>query len=381
MTNPVVIPQIPERRASMRGLALTAAALLLLGGSAHAEPGASPPPAERVIAAATSGPGVGPPGADITRTVDAADAADDSAKRWSASLTVETSIGIGTFVSEPQDQSLVVTSFSPSGAYDLGDSLSVAASFAVSWYQVLDFNTPLEKNQILLSDINLALAHSSIWKHEDSGFNLSGALAIALPTSLASQFQNRLFTLKPSLTASIPVGPVSFSYTFAFGKYFNLTAAATVDCDDFANPDDCREGRADNPDFGFESERRGAEVYLPGGGSSSYYFQNSFSVRWAIIEGLSLALGVGIFNTFGTRSFESDGLTSDNASAGRSQADRLVSSLALSYQIIRQLSVGASLVTATGRPFGAQGNDFVIFDFSRAPDNITSINFSVTGSL
>jgi len=306
---------------------------------------------------------------------------DDDTRPWRASVSVETSIGLGTFVGDPQRQASVSTSLSPSASYQIADKLSVSASLSLTWFQVLDFATPLKEHSFLLSDINLGLAHGSIYKHEDSGFNLAGGLSVSLPTSLASQFQNRLFTLKPSFTASIPVGPVSFSYTLGFGKFFNLTATSTLDCDDFEDPDTCRQGRDENPDFGFESERRGAEVYLPGAGASSFYVQNGFNVRWAILDGLNLALGISIFNTFGVRALPTDEFSSTHATAGRSQSDRLVSSLSLSYQILKQLGVGASLVTATGHPFGDQGNDLVIFDFKRAPDNITSLNFSVTGSL
>jgi hypothetical protein len=387
VTNPTRargIPQIGLLRTIVRAASLTvvltigAPAVFAAGdepaSDADADAIAAPAPAERVAELTD-------PAAQVAASDAAASDDADKDKKWSASLGIETSIGIGTFVTGDQNQSSVSTTFAPSFSYQVADKLAVGASFSLTWFQVLDFVTPLADNTVLMSDIGVSLSHASIYKHEDSGFNLAGGLSLGLPTSLASQFQNRLFSLKPSLTASIPVGPVKFSYTFGFGKYFNTTATSTVNCDNFDHPDECRQGRDANPDFGFESERRGPEVYLPGSGSSSFYFQNSLSVRWAIIEGLNLALGVGIYNNFGTRSLPADEFTGEGATAGRSQSDRLVSSLALSYQVIKQLEVGASLVTATTHPFGDQGNSFVFFDFSRAPDNITSLNFSVTGSL
>ena len=58
-----------------------------------------------------------------------------------------------------------------------------------------------------------------------------------------------------------------------------------------------------------------------------------------------------------------------------------MSSLALEYSFNKYLSAGLSLTTDTSQPFGAQGDDFpVIFDFTRASDNITSLDVSVTGS-
>jgi len=353
-----------------RALLITAASVALAAASGA------------LATAAAPGDTTGTAGA-VTTTDSAAEMAaeDDTVKRWRAAVTLETSVGIGTFVSEPQNNPLVATSIRPSFSYEVASSLQASAAFSVIWYQVLDFRTPLKEHQFLMSDINLGLTHTSIYRHEDSGFNLSGSLSLGLPTSLASQFQNRLFTLAPSFSASIPVGPVTFSYTLGFGKYFNRTASASINCDSFSDPEQCRQGREDNPNFGFESERRGAEVFLPGAGTSSYYFQNALGVRWAIVDGLNLSLGVTVFNLFSTRAFPEDDLTNDNAAGGRSQTDRLVSSISLNYQIIRELGVGLSLVTATLQPFGAQGNDLVIFDFKRAPDNITTVNVSVTGSL
>lgn len=301
---------------------------------------------------------------------------------FGASLSVETSIGLGTFVADPQNASLVVTSFSPSAFYRLSDEVRLTAGFALTWYQILDVNTSLPENELLLSDISLGISHSRIFNDPDSKFNLSGGLRVGLPTSLASQFQNRLFSLSTSLTASIPAGPVSFSYTLGFGKYFNLTATPTLNCDDFSNREECIKGRDDNPSFGFESERRGPEVYLRGSGVNSFFVSNSLSISWSIIDELSLSLGLSMSSAFGVRSFPKDELSSENATSGRAQRDRLTSSLSLGYTVNKHLSFGASLVTDTSQPFGATGDDFpVVFDFTRASDNITSINLSVTGSL
>jgi hypothetical protein len=306
----------------------------------------------------------------------------ESSRPFGGALSIETSVGIGTFVSEPQDNAVVTTSFLPSGYYKLAKDLHLTASFSLTWYQVLDFDTTLQDNDVLLSDISLGISHAKIFHDPGSKFNLSGNLRVGLPTSLASQFQNRLFTLSTGVTASIRVGPVSFSYSLGFGKYFNLTATPTVDCEDFSDPDECIQGRDANTNFGFESERRGPEVYLRGAGATSFYVQNALGISWAIIDELSLSLGVTISNAWGVRSFPEDGLSSDHAVGGRSQRDRLVSSLGLAYTINRHLAVGASLVTDTTQPFGATGDDFpVIFDFTRASDNITSLNVSVTGTL
>ena len=331
--------------------------------------------------APTDSPAEQPTGPITTLTTNNVTPTEEPSK-FGGSLSVETSIGLGTFVSGPQENSVVTTSFSPSAYYQLAKDLRLNGSLSLTWYQVLDVDTPLAEGDALLSDISLGVSHGRIYHHEDSGFNVSGNLRVGLPTSLASQFQNRLFTLSTAFTASIPVGPVSFSYTLGFGKYFNLTATPTVDCEDFEDPEECISGRDANPNFGFESERRGPEVYLPGAGATSFYLQNSLGISWTIIDELSLSFGLAISNSYGVRSFPKDDLSGDNATSGRSHRDRLSSSLGLDYTINKHFSVGASLTTDTSTPFGADGNDFpVVFDFSRASDNITSFNISVTGSL
>ena len=349
------------------------------------DPQPAPAPAPTLIAETVApAPAVTPNNGNGPTTIVTTDAPAPAEKPadFGGSFSIETSVGIGTFVAEPQDNAVVTTSFAPSAWYQLAKDLKLTAGLSLTWYQVLDIDTPLAENDVLLSDISLGISHGRIFNDPGTKFNLSGSLRVGLPTSLASQFQNRLFTLSTGLNASIPVGPVSFSYSLGFGKYFNLTATPTLDCNDVSDSAECIEGRDSNPNFGFESERRGPEVYIKGSGASSFYLQNSLNIAWSIIDELSLSLGFTISNSFGVRSFPTDDLSSDHATSGRSQRDRLVSSLGLDYTINRYVAVGASLVTDTSAPFGADGNDFpVLFDFARASDNITSVNISVTGSL
>ncbi len=376
MNNRLLDSRIPRRPWA------TLAALLALAPSAFAE---APMPGQGIpVAVAGDAPGATAMQPAPVTTVTTTPAAPTPAApaKYGGSLTVDTSIGLGTFVPDPQTNALVVTSFSPSGWYQLAKDLRLTTGLSLTWYQVLDVDTSLPENEALLSDISVGVSHGRIWNDPGTKFNLSGGLRIGLPTSLASQFQNRLFSLASSLTASIPVGPVSFSYTFGFGKFFNLTATSTLDCDEFSDRGECIEGRDDNPNFGFESERRGAEVYLRGSGANSYYFSNTLNVSWSILEQLSLSLALSASTSFGVRSYPVDDLSSEHATSGRAQRDRLSSSLSLFYSLNKHLSVGLSLGTDTSQPFGADGNDFpVLFDFTRASDNITSVGVSVTGSL
>ncbi|MFO0747010.1 MAG: hypothetical protein U1F43_15310 [Myxococcota bacterium] len=346
-----------------------------------ADPGTTSP-ATDVPSNTTTTIDSGPAATTTTTVTTGTEPSTMTAKKFGGSASWETAVGLGTFVSGAQQNSLVVSTLSGSGYYQLADNLKLTAGLSLTWYQVLDVDTTLADNTVLLSDIQLGIAHGRIFHDDSSGFNVGGSIRIGLPTSLASQFQNRLFSLSTGLNASIPVGPVTFSYAFTFGKYFNRTAVPTLDCTDFANENECIEGRGANPNFGFESERRGPEVYLRGSGATSYYFSNSLDISWSIIEGLDLSLGIAISNAFGVRSFPQDEFSNEHAAEGRAQSNRLTSSLSLSYQFIKQLSAALSFVTDTSQPFGADGNSGfpVVFDLERAPDNISSLALSVTGS-
>ncbi len=102
---------------------------------------------------------------------------------------------------------------------------------------------------------------------------------------------------------------------------------------------------------------------------------------WTITEGLNLSAGLTMYHLFGYKSFDVDEFSSQHAKAGRNQTDRLIASIDLSYQVHKNISLSLGLGTDTVRPFGADGKDLVVLDFERAPDNITSLSFGITGSL
>jgi hypothetical protein len=352
----------------------------LLQASAHAappEPVASQP-APLQLAAIVPQAGGATPG-DASTAVSAA--AGQKPSDFGGAVTVETSVGIGTFAPSPHDNALVSTTVLGSVFYRLSDQMRLTLAGSVTWYNVNDFSTPLPDNEALLSDLALGISHSSIYRHAASGFNLSGAFRVLLPTSPASQYQNRWFTLTPGVTASLPVGPFNLSWSFGFGKFFAASSVPTVDCSDFPDPEQCLQGRGANPALGFETERRGGEVWVPGLGMNSFFFSNNLSLSTSPVDRLTIALNFGIFNYFGLRSLPVDELSSPYAQAGRAHRDRLISSLALSYQLLDSFALSTNLVSDTSQPFGARGDAApVIFDFTRAPDNITTLSLALTGT-
>ena len=298
-----------------------------------------------------------------------------------ASVTVGTSVGLGTFVSGPQQRAQVSTAITPTLRYKLSDKLSLSAAIGGAIYHLNDYSTSLYNGQFLFGDLYATLSHSSIYKHDASGFNLSAALRLYFPTSLASRFQNRITSVRPSFTGSIKAGPVTFSLTTMFMKYFNTSTSPSINCEGSFDPDLCIEGRGPGVGGGFESEIRGGEVFLPSAGISSFYVGNSLAASWSILDGLSLGASATVYNLFGYRSFDIGEFSSENAKPGRSQTDRLITSVSVSYQINKQLRGTLDFTTDTIRPFGADGNDLVVLDVTRASDNISAIGLSFAGTL
>ena len=174
---------------------------------------------------------------------------------------------------------------------------------------------------------------------------------------------------------------MSLSSWVVFAKYFVTATDRSINCDTYTDPALCIEGRGPAPGGGFESEVSGGEVYLPSAGVNSFYVGYNVGLSWKIIEDLSLGAGLTMYHLFGVKSYDIDQYSSGNAKAGRNQMDRLIASLSLSYQVHKNVGLSLGLGTDTVRPFGADGKDLVILDFERAPDNITSVSFGVTGSM
>jgi hypothetical protein len=247
---------------------------------------------------------------------------------------------------------------------------------------VVDYETPLERDKFLFTDMYFQLGHSSVYSDEDLGLTVGASFRVYLPTSLSSQLQNRILSIRPGVNMSWSFGPVTLSSLLIFAKYFNTNADRSINCDLFTDAEQCKEGRGDDPTGmfgGFESEVKGGEVYLPSAGLNSFYVGYNFGVNWTIVEGLDLSTGLTMYHLFGYKSFDADELAGEYAKPGRNQTDRLIASIDLSYQVHKNIGLSLGLGTDTVRPFGDDGKDLVVLAFDRG--NITSISFGINGSL
>lgn len=395
-------------RPSDRWLARVAAALSLVCTVTSLPAAAQDEPAPTAGPTAPAAPPVADPtgsptSAPVLTTTESAELPDEKSGLdlpFSASLTWTTAVGVGSFVKGVQRNDLVVSSITPILVVPIKKTgMSLSGAISGTWYNLPDQGTPLAKNTFLWSDLALTLSHSSLYSNKDKGLGLSGSFGVYLPTSRASRFLTRVVSIRPGLAFSWKVGPVTIGALANLTKHFLRSRSPQVDCDKWPDGSQCPTGR-DPSDPGFDNgaiadvaeledlttlfsgERAGGNrSFIPSAGVTSFSVGYGLNVGWEIIEGLSLTAGLGMAHSFGIRSFETDALSSANAKAGRSQTDALTSSVGLSYAIFEHLTVGASLDTATLRPLGDNGKDFVVYDFERAPDNITTVGLSVTGSL
>ena len=326
-----------------------------------------------------------------------ADAPAEKASPISVNMAISTSVGLGSFVAGDQQQIGVATGFSPSISYKLDGGVSLKTAISGTWYQINDYSTAFENHRFLFSDMYIQAAHGSVYSDKELGLNVGASFRVNLPTSLSSQLQNRVLSIRPALNMSWRFGPVSLSSGVMFSKSFNTNADTSINCETYTDPDQCREGRESDPTAsadalgnqdggpgvggGFESEVRGGEVFIPSGGLTSFYVGYNVGLGWTIVEGLNLSFSTVLYHLFGYKSLPKDEFSSEHAREGRRQTDRLITSINLSYQVHKNIGLSLGLATDTVRPFGDDGTDLVILDFKRAPDNITSLSFGINGSL
>ncbi len=363
-------PHIPSLQVPLPALGALALGLILVGATA-------------APASAADESEDGAPAAAVS-TVSTSDGAEEEEESLplTLSLGVDVGVGLGSFVQhELQQQTQVVTVFVPTASYKLTDEIALTGSVALYWYQIMDFGTPYENDKLLWTDAYLNVGHSSIWADEDLGLTLSGAFRVYAPTSKASQFQSRYLTVRPGLTMGWKAGDFTLSAIALFAKYLFSSSNPQLDCEGFEDSTQCREGRGPDVAGGFTSEKKGGEVFLPSYGVNSFYATWGLSAGYEIVEGLSASASATVYNIFGVSKVDVDELSSPNARVGRHQLDRFITSIALSYTVNANLTVGTDLTTDTFRPFGSAGDDLVVLDFERAPDNITSLTFSLKGTL
>lgn len=300
---------------------------------------------------------------------------------FNLSLGVSTSIGGAIFVPSEADRLSVATSFSLAASYSLGHGVTLSGGVPFSWFNYGGFGASVPDNTVLVGDPYVTVSHGKIFSDEDAGVTLSGSFTVLGGASQASQFQTRYVTIKPALSLSWKLEPVTLSYSISFYKYFNGSTQRVLDCSGYSDPSECYGGR-DGADpsmahVGFQAEGLGGEFYTPQYYNNSFTVSNSIGLNWAILEGFSASLSVGVVSSFEYVSNDVDEFSSPNAKSGRDRADSLSASIGLSYQVMKYLSANISF-SSSAAPFGPKGDTLELFNVK---NGITSLSVGLTASL
>lgn len=121
----------------------------------------------------------------------------------------------------------MVLSLSP--RYWLSDTLSLSANLDIQ-HELTESDYTTRANETLIGDVSLQLGAMNFARIPGIGVDMSGAISLGLPTSLASRGDTLLFALAPSLRLSRNFDVLSglhIGYTLRFSKRFHeYTTAA-----------------------------------------------------------------------------------------------------------------------------------------------------------
>lgn len=285
-----------------------------------------------------------------------------------ATIIFDNSVGIGTFApGEYTDRPLWSMALSMRPFVRLADNMRLTLRMDLSKDIIENADAATAtKNETLLSDLILTYTVSPLVHEEVTGIKLMAWLDLLAPTSLASQTQTRILTLRPGLGLSKDFGWVSLNYQFRFDYNINQSKYPAFDVADAAEPP-CLSAKL-----------------LDGGGAvcgsrsnTQFQFMNRFIVEFVPVERLAIAIDFIIYNAFGYE-MPDDELTADNAKPGLGQRDLTAGTVEISYQVLDELAL--ALGTTTLQPpktLDNEGFRFPFFDYRSTSDNLTSVYFDV----
>ncbi|GMV39276.1 MAG: hypothetical protein AMXMBFR64_09920 [Myxococcales bacterium] len=376
----------------MSGLA---AALVLSATAAHADDAA--PKAEQATVttpekqASGAAPAVDSGGADsgadaapadaqvaVTDTVqeEATPAGEEAEEAKSvfpigATIIYENSLGIGTFVpgeynARPQwDMLLSLRPF-----VRLTDNMRLIARIDLIKSLIENADSAnTTRGQTLLSDFTLTWSVSPIVSEPVTGLKLAGWVDLLAPTSLASQTQTRILTLRGGLGLSKSFDWLNLSYQFRFDYNFNRSKHPAFDVANNAEP----------PCLGAKTLDSGGAV-CGSRSNTQFQFMNRLTAEFVPVERLGITVDFIIYTAFGYEMPE-DAFTSANAKPGIGQRDLTAGTFEVSYQVLDELGIALGTTTLqTPKTLDNEGFRFPFFDYRSTSDNLTSFYLDVVAT-
>lgn len=270
------------------------------------------------------------------------EAADMPDRDWSVSGSFRTSTSMGTlFRSANESRRGAAANFGVTGSYRILPELS--ASLSLGFMKFLSaYGGSQERFESRFQDISVSAAHSSLYKEEYSGINLSANVSGIIPVSSTSRFTGLRTNVGAGLTLSRGFGPVSLSWSNSFSKNWHKYTSIVVDTDRY--PIDAL-ARGDSLE-----QISATQIALTTGLLTSHSWSTSLNLGWRTpLEGLSFSAGLGFNNSWtynnGTIG-ERDQYTSEFARVGRGWRQSMSGSLGANYSFLKHFGASLTYMTA-----------------------------------
>jgi len=321
--------------------------------------------------------------ADATTSAEASAAAANARFPLTGEVSFSGTAAGGSFVFGEQQRESLDGSLGLSVAYKIAPALSFSTSLSVSKNLITNVDSgAVRPYDTQFSDLDLRLA----WTPQErgpkgkmqgyklpGGFGVGFDLGAALPTSRASQFQTKLFSLSPGVSLSktkLLGGMLTLSYKFVFSKNFHRYTNAVVSDAELAAVS-ARPG-------GAELLGDGAEL-ATSAQNTSFSFRNRLLAAFEFGSHWNAAVSYTLSNGFRYTSVAVDEFSSPHAIGGRGRSDSQMGIVNLGYNIdkagVHSLSASATTISA---PFAADNKTFrfPFFDTRSLSDNYTSVSLS-----
>lgn len=348
---------------------------------------------------------------EAEEAAEAAEEGDEDGKNWSASFSLGSSIGQGTFVNVDSDLSdpdcstadqietgcvgdasnafdRANLSYSLGGSYTLKDDFNFAASIAlVQWLTAGGGrNAP---NEVRWQDLGLSASYAG-YTFETIGLNIAPSLSFTVPTSQASQFTSLVLGTSAGVSLSKTFfEKLSLSLGFSGGKDFHrFTSPVLTDLSDAEQAelrDDVKPESVVYRSGGSEDLGRG--LIAIDGVNTEYFFSGSLSASIPIYDKLRLAASYALSTFWSYSQDNDDEMTPDiegvNTGRGVGQITRTGVTLSYPVTIADAINLGLSAGISTGQYPKTSDNKsfrFPFWNFQGAASNGSALRFGVSAS-
>jgi hypothetical protein len=326
-------------------------------------------------------------------------------KHWSDKIkltsSMESVIGSGSFIeSSKTDDPYYSTTLSLTPNWQFNKHLSVAAHMLLTYewtvlvtpcsdsssprpigapqYDCSDTSDPSGR-RLDWSDLRFVVQHDHLYKF--FGIEIGADGGLSLPTSIASQASDNLFTLDVNGQLSRQLGPLSINLGLGAAKFFPLNNAATLDAADVNN--------GATP-IGHCPSFRQTNCILLSGFVPSWRISGDFSLSIEVPQIEELSAGIGVSYAYSSRhgrepdQFSSSQTDRDGVPIvdGSNASDTTSGYFEVSYEITDRFT--STLGVSSGQPARTEDGRsirFPFYDFISPANNYSGYYLSFSHSI